>query len=391
MDARGRGRRWNDDFVLLASFLRQRGVLRIAREEQMLKAREIAADSLADACPDFHYFVMMANLVTEGEIEDAAVFYNVVIANAFVNAGLLYWFYSTHIRRPLTLDAHYSYSVPYYKWASPSAFAQMFRLPSINHLQRLAMLLRLPAEIHGVRSVNDQLQNTYRAEYVDALAVCLARLCLPGRLSDLKHRLQIDWSLGKISSIINATVLQLYNTWRGRVLFDDRVFENHHLLSQFAVAINRAGGRFHSCVGFIDGTTFHIARPGGGDLQQAVFYSGHKRCHVVRWQGVVTPDGMVASFYGPHQGASNDRGLLNVSKLDDHLRVVFGVNPAHPDTPRFFLYGDAGYDTNGLYKAVYTPADMPDHQSREAANSVRVSIENVFGLLKGEHHVCQIG
>lgn len=384
MKQRSHGRLWSNDFIRLSSFMRQRAILRLARNEEMSRASETAMNVLRCAWPDAHYFFIMWQIANELGVEAAVVFYLLMINNQSCNARVLYWFYSAFIRRPLTYDGDYTYRMAYHKWPNPTTFAQLFRVPSLELLQKLAILLRLPEEIHGTRVVQGQPLETYVADGVDALAVCLSRLCFPGRLSDLKHRLQINWSIGKISSIINATVMHLFETWRKRVLFDGRVFANHNLLRKFAAAIHRVGAPFMSCVGFIDGTTFHISRPGGGDLQQAVFYSGHKRAHVVRWQGVVTPDGMVSSFYGPHQGASNDRGLLNVSRLDETLVALFGQDPTHPGTTGFFLYGDAGYDSNGRYTAVYTPSDLPDNASREAANSARVAVENVYGILKGE-------
>ena len=93
---------------------------------------------------------------------------------------------------------------------------------------------------------------------------------------------------------------------------------------------------------------------------------------------------MVASFYGPHEGASNNRGLLNVSQLDDTLALLLGPHPTYPRCTRYFLYGDAGYDTNGRYSSVFTPSDLPDNNIREAANSARVAVENVYGILKGK-------
>ena len=187
---------------------------------------------------------------------------------------MLHWFYSSHIQRPLSDDGEYFYSVPYHKWQEPMVFAQLFRVPSLDNIRTLSRLLLLPAEVHANRTDdNDQPISTYRANRDDALAVCLARLCFPGRLSDLKHRLQLNWSLSKISYIIKATVMNLFGTWRERVLFDRRVFSNPGLLAQYAQAIHAVGAGFTSCIGFIDGTTFHISRPGGGDLQQAAFYS----------------------------------------------------------------------------------------------------------------------
>lgn len=245
---------------------------------------------------------------------------------------------------------------------------------------RLAAGLRLPDTIRAARVAQPRF--TYVASSTDALAVTLARLAFPGKLAALKLQLHLDWSLAKISSIIKAIVLELFNTWRGRALFDERVFTDPARLDQFNQAITGAGCPVPHCIGFLDGTTFHIARPGGDNFAQAVFYSGHKRYHCLRWQGVITPDGMVVSFYGPCPGASNDRGLLNLSNLDRHLYDCFGQHPSYPGLAKYCLYGDAGY--TGAYRAVFTHADLqPDDVA--AANAARVSIENVSGAVKGRN------
>lgn len=52
--------------------------------------------------------------------------------------------------------------------------------------------------------------------------------------------------------------------------------------------------------GFIDGTAIHISRPAE---QQRIFYSGHKHHHAFKYQGIVTPDGLISSLAGPVEGS----------------------------------------------------------------------------------------
>jgi hypothetical protein len=290
---------------------------------------------------------------------------------------------STHIPRPLALPDFYHTTLQFYIWNTPGAFARTFRVASKEQLELLWHHLRIPQEVYGTRiDANGQTRLTYRANGVDALAVAMARLAYACRLDSLAKTLHLNWSEGKMSSIIKAVVQALYDRWRQRALFDQRVFADHARLRLFANAIKALGCPFDDCVGFIDGTTLHVCRPGGNMINQALFYSGHKRVHCVRWQGVVTPDGMLASFYGPTPGASNDAGLLNLSKLDDTLRALFGPHPTIPNVSKFLLYGDSGY-SGGHRLTIYTPADLATQQLKEAANSVRVAVENVFGAKTG--------
>ena len=51
------------------------------------------------------------------------------------------------------------------------------------------------------------------------------------------------------------------------------------------------------CFAFFDGTVRPICRP--GTVNQRLLYNGHKRIHGIKFQSVVTPDGMIANMYGP--------------------------------------------------------------------------------------------
>ena len=39
---------------------------------------------------------------------------------------------------------------------------------------------------------------------------------------------------------------------------------------------------------------------------QRVMFNGHKRCHAFKFQGTVTPDGVIVSLYGPVEGSRRD-------------------------------------------------------------------------------------
>jgi len=232
-------------------------------------------------------------------------------------------------------------------------------------------------------------RNTYRANGVDALAVSLARLAYPGRLRSLLDQLHLSWSVPKGSSIIKAVIMHLHRTFGPRVQFDPRFFADHQQLAVYAQAIEDLCPSLQTCVGFLDGTTMGISRPGEGvnapagttpGATQRPFYSGHKRYHCLRFQGIIFPDGMMASFFGPYPGASNDRGLYGYSNVDNLLLQIWGSDPQYPNLAKYFLYADAGYD--GSYASVVSRADLPQGDGN-AANSVRVSIENIFGSAKG--------
>jgi nuclease HARBI1 len=69
-------------------------------------------------------------------------------------------------------------------------------------------------------------------------------------------------------------------------------------------------------------------------------YSGHKRCHGIKFQSIVTPDGLFASMYGSVNGNLHDSFLLSTSGLLDKL---WSFMPDLPGTVVFSLYGDPAY------------------------------------------------
>jgi len=85
-----------------------------------------------------------------------------------------------------------------------------------------------------------------------------------------------------------------------------------------------SGAYLDRCVGFIDGTTIFVARPGGG--YQRACYSGHKRKHSIKFQSVLTPDGLLFKFSGPWERRRHDMTLFHESGLDDILPNALIIN-----------------------------------------------------------------
>lgn len=76
---------------------------------------------------------------------------------------------------------------------------------------------------------------------------------------------------------------------------------NHQLLSprnveHYADSIHSKGAPLDNCFGFVDGTVRPISRP---EYNQRIVYNGHKRVHAIKFQSVVTPNGMIANLFGP--------------------------------------------------------------------------------------------
>ncbi|XP_070556688.1 uncharacterized protein [Ptychodera flava] len=194
-----------------------------------------------------------------------------------------------------------------------------------NDLIRLHDALSLPEKIIGY--------NGTTATSMEALLILLRRLSYPNRWCDLVQFFQRDEP--ELSIIFNTIAEHIHR-------------EYGHLLTnldmewldpvRFSAVIHDKGAPLDNCWGFIDGTARPISRPCRG---QAVVFSGHKRTHCLKFQSILTPDGLVAHMYGPIEGSRHDAFMLGESgvlpqleQMQDRGEVlcVYG-DPAYPLRP----------------------------------------------------------
>jgi nuclease HARBI1 len=62
--------------------------------------------------------------------------------------------------------------------------------------------------------------------------------------------------------------------------------------SRYAHAVRTKSNGLGNCIGFIDETVLGISRLGEADIQR-VAYNGHKRKHDLKFQAILTPDGLI--------------------------------------------------------------------------------------------------
>lgn len=143
-------------------------------------------------------------------------------------------------------------------------------------------------------------------------------------------------------------------------------------LATFARAVSDQNAPLGVCWGFIDGTARPICRP---TRNQRLYYSGHKRYHALKFQCVLTPDGMIAQLYGPVEGRRHDMFLVRDSGISAIL--------AAPPFDQYVIYGDPGYVTEAGIVSPFKGADLTaDQQAFNAAmSSERVPVEWAFGRI----------
>jgi len=161
---------------------------------------------------------------------------------------------------------------------------------------------------------------------------------------------------------------------------------------QFARAFRRKGLPISNLIGYIDGKLWPICKPG---VYQRVLYSGHKRVHGVKTQGIQLPNGIQPYPYGPCNGSEHDSTILRDSNV---LRVMHDVCRGGqyecPLAPGglgrdYVLFGDSAYPISfflwRMYKGVMSRvqrwfnADMGT--SRVAAEWAFGKIVNLWPFL----------
>jgi hypothetical protein len=172
-----------------------------------------------------------------------------------------------------------------------------------------------------------------------------------------------------ISSVIKTFLEALFNV--AKPFFDDPSLFLDRMPLYDNLIREKCGGAMTHVWGFIDGTLRRICRP---TYDQRVAYSGHKRCHGVKFQSVVTPDGLIALLYGGMEGSRHDSTMLAESKL---LNTLQALMPGDNGLPIYKLYGDPAYSIS-LYLCKAFPNAAPgsnEAQWNKAMSSVRQIVE----------------
>ena len=198
---------------------------------------------------------------------------------------------------------------------SASVHASSFNLNAFSSEESLALFRFLPHHIGQLAALLElDVRFGYPSYHVDAvecICIMLRRLASPTRWMDLEQL--FGRSRSALCAVFLASVDRFVSKW-GRLLSEWRGDFMRERAPRFAARIEASLDR---CVGFIDGTALFVSRPGGG-LQRAC-YSGHKRKHALKFQNLLTPDGLFFHLFGPVEGRRHDMTLYHESGMDATL------------------------------------------------------------------------
>jgi len=153
---------------------------------------------------------------------------------------------------------------------------------------------------------------------------------------------------------------------------------------QFAAKFRAKGMPMDDLIAFIDGKLWAVCKPG---RFQRVLYSGHKRVHGCKTQGVVFPNGIQPYPYGPCHGSTHDSTILRDSNL---LRVMHDVcrggQYEWPGAPGglgkdFRLFGDSAYPVSFFLWHMFKGVMSRAQQLFNADMRWRIAAEWGFGKI----------
>jgi hypothetical protein len=213
-----------------------------------------------------------------------------------------------------------------------------------------------------------RVENRYSLPFETCLMFLLYRLAVPRRIHpDMERFFGVRKS--KISAAMITFVDALYEVALP-YLSNPALFQ--HRFNMYSKLIFDKCNAANMIWGFIDGTHRKICRP---IRFQRAAYSGHKRCHGVKFQSVVTPDGLIACLYGPIPGARHDSFMLAESGLLTQLSQIMPRD--QPGVDVYALYGDPAYPQSRYIIGGYRnpgPNSL-EAQWNTAMSEVRICVE----------------
>ncbi|CAG2244686.1 unnamed protein product [Mytilus edulis] len=234
-----------------------------------------------------------------------------------------------------------------------------------DDIEILRRALRIPEKV--------VCSNRTTARGIDGLCMVLRRLAYPCRLEDLEYI--FGRSKTELSLIINEVLDYIHDNHCHLLSDFNMSWLSQECLERFAGAVFDRDGPLDSCWGFIDGTVRPICRP---QENQRLVFNGHKRSHALKFQSIVTPNGIISNLFGPIEGRRHDAGMLRESDILAQMRV-------HMTTPQgriFCIYGDPAYPvTDGYIIAPFRGGVISRNQMifNKRMSAVRICVEWAFG------------
>ena len=208
---------------------------------------------------------------------------------------------------------------------------------------------------------------------IEGLCIFLKRFCYPCRYSDMIPRFARP--VPQLCMVSNTVMNFIHENFHHLLETFNQPWLSQIELVNLAGAIHARGAPLQNCWGFVDGTVRPVCRPHD---HQRILYNGHKRVHSIKFQSVVTPNGLIANLAGPYEGRKHDSGML----ADSGLLLQLQAHSFSPAGDPLCIYGDQAYPLRVHLQGPFrrNAAMTPDQVLyNKAMSQVRTSVEWVFG------------
>ena len=226
-----------------------------------------------------------------------------------------------------------------------------------------------------------------------ALLVYLYHLTCPTILLRMQKEFGRETSqLCRIEKYIKSYLITNYRRFViGNLMWYEDRFEQYADVVNTKVAYsphNIAPGTIphvlYNIVGFIDGSSFPVARITGLNNAQLAFWNGYYHCHMVLWMGVSLPDSMII-LENPNPGYMTDPMVWPNSRINADMTTINATRAANNLEP-FRLCGDKIFQSDqnlfAMYSRRWGPVTPWMTNINHIMSPLRVSIEWCYGKVK---------
>ena len=207
---------------------------------------------------------------------------------------------------------------------------------------------------------------------IEVLCLVLRRLAYPCRYTDLTlifHRPKSE-----LCMLFNLGINFIHDKFSTRLTDMSQPWLTVPSMLQYCEVLVGKGSQIQYCWGMVDGTVRQMCRP---TRHQREVCNGHHRVHALKFQSIVTPNGLIANLYGPMAGRRHDSALLHASGVQAYMQQ----NMISPDGQPMCIYGDPAYPLTAHVKRPHRGQHLTAEQQafNTAMSRVRQCVEWEFG------------
>ncbi|KIJ27089.1 hypothetical protein M422DRAFT_191457, partial [Sphaerobolus stellatus SS14] len=178
-----------------------------------------------------------------------------------------------------------------------------------------------------------------------------------------------------LSEVTNELSAWLDEKWCHLLDWDEKVLLHPSKQEEYADAFRTFDVPAASVCDLIDCTIKQTCRM---TWFQEPAYTGYKKYHGIKFQGITIPNGLIGHLAGPFQAPQNDNGVYTESGIYEKMINVKTMSL------QWLLYGDSAYGLSPVILSPYasvsdpTPEELPWNK---AIGKMRISVEHGFGLV----------